>query len=505
MFATPVKSLVLLLFGFSILTETNAQQLVQERLYKVGTTVRSFASSALTREGNVIMFSVETTSMINQNYLSLIKPNTDTLWIRKGDLNSVGNGLKQVPDSGYVVHFTKRYTSPTASGPVLQKFDKNGNLQWTKPYAMNAFDTGQRLLTAPDSGYFLGGRTIIGGKNRRFTLARTDSLGNVKWRRKYDWTNSDFFSDIQHTLNGNIIMYGVTANPERLKLMLVNQQGDSVLGRTLTIIGGNRVEAMFSDFCSITPLSDKGFVMAAEIDTTVTGASPYLGMVVKVNANLQPVWHYIHRTLPNNVYFTRSRELTDGSIVMLAHERKGAAGTPGNKFFLYHFSSTGALLNIHTFTSSIALQIRAFTMEALPDSSFMIGGQGVITGSPNYTYGLYLAKVKIAGMPAGLQLPNAVINNVKPDLAADKATLGQSYPNPTTSETTIPFSLPKNSKAATICINEVVTGRQVKSYKLRPEETRLKVDLNDLSSGMYTYTLQIEGKPVATKKIVVIR
>jgi hypothetical protein len=501
-----MKRCFIILIYLFILPKVIAQQLVQERLYKVGTTGRNFASSALTREGNVIMYGGETTTTGTQSYLSVIKSNTDTLWIRNGSLISVGQGLKQAYGSGYIVHTTKRYTSPSASGPVLQKFDKNGNLQWTKPYAMNAFDTGQRLLTAPDSGYFLGGRTIIGGKNRRFTLARTDSLGNVKWRRKYDWTSSDFFSDIQHTLNGNIIMYGITANPERLKLMLVNQQGDSVLGRTLTIVGGNRVEAMFSDFCSITPLSDGGFAMAAEIDTTVTGASPYLGMVVKVNANLQPVWHYIHRSLPDNVYFTRSRELADGSIVMLAHERKGAASTHGNKFFLYHFSSTGNLLNIHAFTSGIALQIRAYTMEALPDSSFIIGGQGIITTSPNYTYGLYLAKVKIAGLPAGLQLPNAVINGVKPDIAAvGKAFLGQIYPNPTSSEAIIPYSLPKSYGKASITIREIATGREVKSFALKKDTNTLQVDVSSLGNGLYLYSLIVDEKPVATKKLAVMR
>jgi hypothetical protein len=500
-----MKRCFIILICLFILPKVIAQQLVQERLYKVGGTFRNFTSSSITREGNVIMFGVETTTAGIQSNLSLIKANTDTLWIKNGSLTSVGQGLKQAPDSGYVVHFTKRYTSPTASGPVLQKFDKNGNLQWTKPYAMNAFDTGQKLLVAPDSGYFLGGRTIIGGNNKRFTLGRTDSLGNLIWRRGYDWSNNDFFSDIQHTFNGNIIMYGNSGGPERLKLLLVNQQGDSVLGKKLTIVGGIRAERVFSDASYITPLTDGGFVMAAEIDTTATGASPMLGMVVKVNANLQPVWHYIYRALPDNVYFTRSRELADGSIVMLAHERKGAASTPGNKFFLYHFSSNGTLLNIHTFTSSIALQIRAFTMEALPDSSFMIGGQGVITGSPNYTYGMYLAKVKIAGIPAGLQLPNAVINSVSPELAKNKAFLGQSYPNPTSSEVTIPYSLPKGYNQANITIREIATGREVRSFNLNKSSSSLKVELGGLSNGLYLYNLVVDDKLVATKKLAVMK
>ena len=120
-----MKKYFIILICLFILPKLKAQQLVQERLYKAGTTNRSFASSSLTREENIVMFGAETITTGIQNYLFLIKSNTDTLWLRKGDLNSVGNGIKQAPDSGYVVHFTKRYTSPTASGPVLQKFDKN--------------------------------------------------------------------------------------------------------------------------------------------------------------------------------------------------------------------------------------------------------------------------------------------------------------------------------------------------------------------------------------------
>lgn len=499
----------MLLGYFSLLSFANAQQIVRERIFKIGNSGRSFGASTTTREGNIVFTGGNGTTSGTQSIIALLNPNVDTIWLKQGPLISIGLGIKQTSNSGYMYYATKRYTAPTASGTILQYYDSNGQLQWTMPYAMNAFDTGHLLLTAPDSGYFLGGKNIINGKNRRFTLGRTDSLGNLKWRKGYDWGNSDFFSDMQHTRNGNIVMYGVTItgmDPQRLKLLLVNQNGDSVLGRKLTIVGNpNRNERMTAGFCGVTPLSDGGFLLAAEIDTTATNAPSKLGMVVKANASLQPVWHYIERSVPNNVVFTRSRELTDGSVIMLAYERKGTTSAPGNKFFLYRFSAAGALLNIYPFTSSLAVEVEGHAMEALSDSSFMIGGSATITPAPNSTYGFYVAKVKVAGLPPALPLPAPIINGIQQELSTSKGSLGQSYPNPTATEAIIPYSLPKNYRKASISIRELATGREIRSYTLKKGSNSLKADVSSLSNGLYLYTLVVDEKPIATKKLAVMR
>ena len=504
-----MKKLFIILGLLCYLSTANAQVLVQEKLYKLGNTFRSFGNSTLTKQGNVLIAGGSISSPSHQSLLILINPNGDSIWTKNGPLVSTGGfGVKQSPNNEIVLYTTKRYTSPAASGTVLQKYDGNGQLKLTMPYQTNSFDVGHSLLTAPDSGYYLGGKAIITGKNRRFALSRTDSLGNLKWRKSYDWNLNDFYSDMQHTLNGNIIMYGITEVPQRLKLLIVNQQGDSVLGRKLTIIGSpTRNERILSASCGVTPLSDGGFAMAAEIDTSVAGAAPELGMVVKVDASLQPVWHYINRSVPDNISFTSSRELTDGSIIMLGFERKGAASTPGNKFFLYRFSATGSLINVYTFNSTIATQVQAHTLEALPaDSSFIIGGSGLVTPFPNQSIGFYVAKVKIPGLPPAFQLPGpTLVTGLKSDVASIKAYLGQNYPNPTTTEAIIPFSLPKDCKSAIISIREVATGREIKKYDLKRGESSLKVNLSSFSNGLYLYSLIVDDKPIATKKLAVMK
>ncbi|MBK0402238.1 T9SS type A sorting domain-containing protein [Adhaeribacter sp. BT258] len=502
-----MKKILLLLCCLNFLTLVKAQQLVQERLYKIGNSNKGLVASSLTREGNVVITGSYTFNPGYQSIFTLVKPNTDTLWMRLGPLIALGGiGIKQTINSGYVVYTTKVNTSPTTSGTALLKYDGNGMLKQVIPYAINTFDSGHLILLAPDSGYYLGGNNIIAGKNNRFTLGRTDSLGNLKWRKGYAWSNGDFLADMQHTLNGNIIMYGITGASQRLKLLLVNQQGDSVLGRILSIIGSNRVERVSSAISSVTPLLDGGFLLAAEIDTTVTGGPSKLGMVVKVNASLQPVWHYINRSVTDNVFFTRSRELTDGSMVVLGFERKGTGSMPGDKFFLYRFNPTGSLLNIYTFTSTIATQVQTTTLEALPDSSFIIGGNGVVTPAPNLSAGFYVAKVKIAGLAPALPLPGPIkVTGTKEDAFLAGTTLGQSYPNPTAAEAIISYSLPKNYTKARIMIREIATGREIKDFELKRNTSSLTVDLSGLSNGLYLYSLVVDDKPVATKKLAVIK
>jgi hypothetical protein len=117
------------------------------------------------------------------------------------------------------------------------------------------------------------------------------------------------------------------------------------------------------------------------------------------------------------------------------------------------------------------------------------------------------------------QLPvcEAVANQVKSSLAGTgysgnsrgkelaMEALGQSYPNPTQGEAVIPYNLPKGTKTATLTINDVITGKIVKSYKLPVEQNQgaLNVDLRNLNSGLYTYTLLVNEKPVATRKLAV--
>jgi len=80
--------------------------------------------------------------------------------------------------------------------------------------------------------------------------------------------------------------------------------------------------------------------------------------------------------------------------------------------------------------------------------------------------------------------------------------LSQNVPNPFAEQTTINYTLPDNTgKAQMLFYN--AGGKLIKSVELNERgQGQLNVFAEDLTNGMYTYTLVVDGKVMATKKMV---
>lgn len=82
-------------------------------------------------------------------------------------------------------------------------------------------------------------------------------------------------------------------------------------------------------------------------------------------------------------------------------------------------------------------------------------------------------------------------------------TISQNSPNPANSTTTIRIQLDgKVYKDKKIVLKDP-TGKWVSSYHLN-DETNLKIDVSPLQSGIYYYSLLIDGQVMETKKMVVV-
>jgi hypothetical protein len=97
---------------------------------------------------------------------------------------------------------------------------------------------------------------------------------------------------------------------------------------------------------------------------------------------------------------------------------------------------------------------------------------------------------------------NLIVNpRVSP---ADGFALMQNYPNPANQNTTIEFSIPKESLTNLSLYN--VLGKRVKNIlneTLLDGTYRINVDLQDLKSGIYFYRLNYDNKMRSLKMLVV--
>jgi hypothetical protein len=85
---------------------------------------------------------------------------------------------------------------------------------------------------------------------------------------------------------------------------------------------------------------------------------------------------------------------------------------------------------------------------------------------------------------------------------ADVVVLNQNQPNPFAEQTLITYNIPQNAGFAQILFYDV-NGRQIKTVDITTKgKGQLNVYANDLTNGMYSYTLIVDGKIIDTKKMV---
>lgn len=95
------------------------------------------------------------------------------------------------------------------------------------------------------------------------------------------------------------------------------------------------------------------------------------------------------------------------------------------------------------------------------------------------------------------------INTTDVELSdADAIVLNQNEPNPFAEQTTISYNIPKSVMQAQILFYDV-NGRLIQTVDVsRKGKGQLNVFANDLSNGVYSYTLIADGKIIETKKMV---
>lgn len=76
------------------------------------------------------------------------------------------------------------------------------------------------------------------------------------------------------------------------------------------------------------------------------------------------------------------------------------------------------------------------------------------------------------------------------------------YPNPANAFATVDYEIRDASSKAELIIYDTF-ARKIASYELNDFDRKLRVDTRTLDSGYYLYQLLVDGKKVATKKLLV--
>jgi len=96
-------------------------------------------------------------------------------------------------------------------------------------------------------------------------------------------------------------------------------------------------------------------------------------------------------------------------------------------------------------------------------------------------------------------------NNNLGTVSLDKNTLGQNIPNPANGRMTIPFSLSTETQHASIVITELGSGKILKTIPVTAAQKSVSVELGNIASGTYVYSLVINNRTSDSKKMVIAK
>ena len=84
----------------------------------------------------------------------------------------------------------------------------------------------------------------------------------------------------------------------------------------------------------------------------------------------------------------------------------------------------------------------------------------------------------------------------------DRIYVSHLYPNPAVDFAQVDYQFSGNNQEVKITIYNVL-GLVMKEIDLDKDDRSVKISLRELNSGLYMYQLLVDGKPVATKKLMV--
>lgn len=133
-------------------------------------------------------FLIKLDSSLNKEWEKEFMLNNDTVYSYLGVLQS-----KQTYDKGYILVGDVDASGQYNTDILLIKTDSLGNKKWQKTYNYLGFDRGWNIIQTPDKGFLIGAGGYIATQTKSYNglVIKTDSLGNEKWRRHFGGIYND--------------------------------------------------------------------------------------------------------------------------------------------------------------------------------------------------------------------------------------------------------------------------------------------------------------------------
>ncbi|GAB3830453.1 T9SS type A sorting domain-containing protein [Hymenobacter jeollabukensis] len=508
-----MRAFFLLLLLTTVIYAAPAQRLTRERVY-VGASIYRFGMAHKVAPRHVL------TSIAKRGFQMpgfwqrgvILDPQLDTTTTLLRFYNLNGNYFQPLPAGGYVYIFGVPSAQPADFQDVtLRRYRPDLTLRWASTFDLfpGQQDLGNGLLVT-DEAYFLSAYSFYNADRTRHMVLKTDTAGTVLWRKNYGWSVTDFNLDMQFTRQGHLLLYGFTGNyatgTVELKLLLLNQQGDSLRGLHYAPLGPGRDVAPPGEWqnSSLLPLSDGGFLCTMAVDSAA--GWPALPLAVKVDAQLRPQWTHVWRYQPTGPLqpgralgsFGSALELADGSLLLLAHFDQTPLNVATPYYLLRLDGATGRQLARYALPSPACNRPQPYQLLADGDSAAYVLGSCTASATGAAIQAPYAARLSLRG------LPGIVTAAGRPRGTGKEVGLGVPYPNPAAQAVRVPYRRSAAGPAAVALFDAL--GRPVRTVAVPGAPTgEVVVPLNGLPAGVYSLRYEQSNVPAGPAQRLVVQ
>jgi hypothetical protein len=477
-------------------------------------------SLALDTAGNLILVGIK------DSYIFIVKynPSGQIIWYRDTIINPTPYGIFDAVDKFGNIYVTLQANSARL---YLLKYDSSGNQKWNNNdfseynqcYGI-ALDTIGNIFVTCDSS--------PNARDEYLTI-KFNSQGQVVWYRRY---GGNYGSRIPHAItvdnSGNVYITG-ESNIDSIKhydfaSIKYNSSGTQ---QWISFYNGR--------------LSGNDFALAICADNYgycyVTGSSNYsvnrtTGCTIKYNYTGDSVWTKLFPTDTAGELFTRwvNFIFTDSpGNIYLAGNKSVAGSIYGRAITAMKYDKNGNMKwykidSAATFSQSATLDNKS-NFYIIGDGRYYMKGVGYDSLgnkiwdfiNPNHLYGATKILCNINGdlFVLSSSLDTAmlfkfskptVVRNINSSILIKDYKLVQNYPNPFNQSSIIKFQCPVRSDVILKIYD--ITGREVQTLvneKLKSGIYEVKFEGRNLSSGIYFYSLFINGIKLDTKKLIILK
>ncbi len=314
------------------------------------------------------------------------------------------NSLIRTSDGGYAL---AGYTNSSGAGDAdfwLVKTDSAGDLQWKKTYGGAYNDYAVSVVQTVDRGYALVGYTFSYGTGTptysNFWFVKTDSVGNMEWNRTFGGMGYDFASSVIQTSDGGYAMAG----------QLLSYSAPSWLLKTdiWGIPQWNKTYGTDAFAASVIETGDGGYALAGY--TSPYGVSSNDFYLVKTDSVGTLQWNKTYGRAGSDVAHSVV-QTSDGGYALAGYTNSSGAG--GYDFWLVRTDAFGVTQWSRTYGGKS--DDYAYSVVQTSDGGYALAGYTLSYGAGGGDFWLVKTDVEMGFTMTGLTKNTIILYRGKTD------------------------------------------------------------------------------------------